>query len=308
MKERHLALVVEDHPETAEDLVQILESIDCTSVVVDNAEDAERQVQEKSFCLILLDLEIKRGPDAIKGHVEHGKSVLRTIRATCGDYNGNAFTLPVLIVSGFARERDPAVDVMKSGASDIIQKPFVSGHVSERIRQALQDSGRRTHDACSALPRRRTVNPDDEIVLAIPGDRVRRRRTRVTVAGNPVELTDASLKILLNLMLARQKGVMANKVDMGANAEQGFKGISNLRNELKVAVGNFEIVENKYHGDYCFIDRVRIGECAFEKLQQIGNHAISTLVEQLRGPSSGPAKESEGNSSKFPPHRRRSQK
>ena len=306
MKDRHLALVVEDHLEIADDLVQILDSIDCASVVVDNAEDAEKQVQEKSFCLILLDLEIKRRPDAIKGHIEHGKSVLRTIRATYGDYNGNAFTLPVLIVSGFARERDPAVDVMKSGASDIIQKPFASGHVSERIRQALQDSGRRTHDSCGALPRFRTVNPDDELVLAIPGDRVRRRRTRVTVAGNPVELTDASLKILLHLMAARQKGEMANKVDMGASAEQGFKGISNLRNELKIALGNVDIVENKYHGNYCLIDRVRIGECALENLLQIGNHAISTLVEQLQELPSVPAQKSEGNSTNFPTDRHRS--
>ena len=44
-----------------------------------------------------------------------------------------------------------------------------------------------------------------------------------------------------------------------------------------------KIIENKYHGDYCLIDRVRIGECAFEKLRQIGNRAITTLVEQLEG-------------------------
>jgi len=151
MKERHLALVVEDDPETAEDLGQILESVDCGSVVVDNAEDAKKRLQEKSFCLILLDLQIKSAPDEIKGHVEYGKRVLRTIRATHPDHNGKSFTLPVLIVSGFAKERDEAVDVMKSGATDIIEKPLGSGRVSERIRQALQDSGRRTHDACGGL-------------------------------------------------------------------------------------------------------------------------------------------------------------
>ena len=86
MKERHLALVVEDQIETAEDLVQILQSIDCSSVVVDNAEDAEKRLQEKSFCLILLDLQIKSAPDEIKGHVEYGKRVLRTIRATHGEH------------------------------------------------------------------------------------------------------------------------------------------------------------------------------------------------------------------------------
>jgi DNA-binding response OmpR family regulator len=283
MKERHLALVVEDDRETAEDLVQILESIDCASVVVDNAEDAEKRLQEKSFCLILLDLQIKSVPDAIKGHAEHGKRVLRTIRSTYGDYNGTSFTLPVLIVSAFAREWAPAYDVMKSGASAIVHKPLVGGQVSESIRQALQDSGRRNHDACGAVPAQRRVDPDHEIILAIPGDRVRRRRTRVTIAGNPVDLTDASLRILLTLMLAWQKGNMANKIDMGANADQGFKGISNLRSELKLGLGNVDIVVNRYHGNYCFIDSVRIGECAFDKLLQIGNHAITTLVEQLRG-------------------------
>lgn len=296
MKERHLVLVVEDHAETAGDLVQILESIDCASVVVDNAEDAERQLHEKAFCLILLDLEIKRAKDSIKGHVEHGKKVLRTIRETYSEHRETFYSLPVLIVSGFARETDVAVEVMKTGASDIIHKPLSSGRVSDGIRQALQNSGRRTHEACSSPSGRRRVSADDEIVLAIPGDRIRGRRTRVTLGGNPADLTDTSLRILLNLMVARQKGEMANKVDMGANAEQGFKGISNLCSELKPALDDVKIVENKYHGDYCLSDRVRIGECALEKLRQIGNRAISTLIDQLQGPPSAPAQESEGNS------------
>jgi hypothetical protein len=194
---------------------------------------------------------------------------------------------------------------MKTGASDIIQKPLVSGQVSERIRQALQDSGRRTHGACGEIPRQQIVSLDNGIVVAIPGERVG-RRTRVTVGGNPVEVTDASLRILLNLMLAHSKATVANKRDMGATAEQGFKGVANLHSELKPVLGDVKIVENKYHGDYCFVKGVSIGECSFDKLLQIGNHAITTLVEQLRGLSSGPAKESEGNSPKFPPHRRRS--
>jgi DNA-binding response OmpR family regulator len=289
MKKRHIALVVEDDPETAEDLVQILESIDCASVVVDNAGDAEKQLQEKSFCLILLDLQIKSLPDSIKGHVEHGKSLLRTIRAKYSEHKEIFYSLPVLIVSGFARETDVAVEVMKTGASDIIQKPLVSGQVSERIRQELQNSGRRTHDACAELAKQRSVSPDEGIILAIPGDRLG-RRTRVIVSGNTVELTDTSLRILLHLILARRKGVMANKADMGVNAEQGFKGISNLCNELKPALHEVKIVKNKYHGDYCLVEGVTIGECAFDKLLQIGNQAISTLVEELRGLSTRSAK------------------
>ena len=97
---------------------------------MDNREDALAALQNKSFCLILLDLQIKSAADAIKGHVEHGKALLRKIREKYGDHNGTAFWLPVLIVSGFAREVDEAVDVMKDGASDVIQKPLENQQVS----------------------------------------------------------------------------------------------------------------------------------------------------------------------------------
>jgi DNA-binding response OmpR family regulator len=281
MKERHRALVVEDDAETAGDLVQILESINCASVVVDNAEDAEKQIQATAFCLVLLDLEIKSAPDSIKGHVEQGKRVLRTIRALHGDHDGNSFSLPVLIVSGFAREAESAVEVMKDGASDVIQKPLVdSGQVSSRIRQALQKSGRHSHEVCADLPRKHRVSLQAGIVIEIPGDRIR-RRTRVTVGGNPVEITDASLRILLSLIVAHRKDTVANKADWGASAEQGFKGVSNLRNELKLVLGDVNIVESLYHGDYRFVNGVNIGKCAFDLLRRIENYAITTLVEQL---------------------------
>lgn len=100
MRQRHIALVVEDDKEMAEDLSEILRSIDCASVIVDNSEAALVELQKKRFCLILLDLQIKSEADAIKGHVEHGKGLLRKIREKHGDHNGTAYWLPVLIVSG----------------------------------------------------------------------------------------------------------------------------------------------------------------------------------------------------------------
>ena len=72
MKNGHCALIVEDDAETALDLQQILNSLDCYSVPVTNVEDARSELEARSFCLVLLDLEIKSEPDAIKGHVEYG--------------------------------------------------------------------------------------------------------------------------------------------------------------------------------------------------------------------------------------------
>lgn len=280
MRERHIALVIEDDKETAEDLAEILLSIDCDSVVADNRADALIELQAKSFCLILLDLQIKSAPDSIKGHVEHGRALLRNIREKHGQHTGAAFWLPVVIVSGFAREVNEAVEVMKDGASDVVQKPLDRQQVSERIRRALQASGRQTHERCHQLPPPQHLNLKDGIVIAIPGDRIG-RRTRVTIASKSVQLTDNSLKVLLRLMVGKQKGDLVHKHDLGAAEDQGFKGISILRNELKGVLGDVDIIKNHYHGNYSLESNVVIGECAIAKLLQIGDKTISILAKLL---------------------------
>jgi len=289
MNKRHIALIVEDDQETAEDLREILQSFDCDSVVVDNREDALAALQNNSFCFVLLDLQIKGAADSIKGHIDHGKGVLRKIREKYGDHHGTAFWLPVLIVSGFAREVDEAVDVMKDGASDVIQKPLENQQVSERIRQALQASGRPTHDRCHEAPPIQGPNLKDGVVIAIPGDRIK-RRTCVTIASKSVNLADASLKVLLRLMVAQRKGDPVHKIDLGATADQGFKGVSTLRNELKPLLGQVDIIKNDYHGNYSLVDGVRIGECAVDKLLKIGDRTISHLAAELRLPVPRPTK------------------
>jgi hypothetical protein len=191
----------------------------------------------------------------------------------------------VLIVSGFAREVEEAVDVMKDGASDVIQKPLDSQEVSERIRKALHASGRLTHDRCHEPPATQRLNLNDGVVIAIPGDRIG-RRTRVTIASRPLDLPDASLKVLLHLMVARRNGAPVNKVDMGATADQGYKGISILRNELKPVLGSVDIIKSHYHGDYSFEDNVAIGECVVDKLLKIGDTKISALAKELQNQAS----------------------
>jgi len=289
MKEQHIALVVEDDRETAEDLREILRSIDCDSVVVDNAEDALVALPKKPFCLVLLDLQIKSVSDSIKGHVEHGKALLRKIREKHVDHNGISFWLPIIIVSGFAREVNEAVDIMKDGASDVIQKPLDSRQVSEGIRQALQHSGRQTHDRCHGEPPTQHPNLKDGVVIAIPGDRIR-HRTRITIASRPVDLTDASLKILMHLMIAQKNGMSVHKIELGARADQGFKGISNLRNELRQVLGCLEIIKNDYRGNYSFVENVKIGECASDKLLEIDDKTISRLAIQLQPQFENPTK------------------
>ena len=128
-------------------------------------------------------------------------------------------------------------------------------------------------------------------MIAIPGDRIK-RRTRVTIASKSVDLPDASLKVLLRLMRAQRKGKPVHKIDLGATAEQGFKGISTLRNELKPALGGVDIITNDYHGNYSLVDDVKIGECAVDKLLKIGDRTISQLATELRRRASATRQES----------------
>jgi CheY-like chemotaxis protein len=304
MKSRHCALIVEDEAETAFDLREILKSLDCDSVPVTNAEDAMRELEKGSFCLVLLDLEIKGEPDAIKGHVEYGKSLLRKIRQMDSEHIGLRFWLPVLVISGFARERDEALQLMKDGATDVIQKSIDSQAVSQAIRKALAESGRETHDLCENHPVVHRDNFKEKVVIAIPGDQSK-RRTTVRLGSQSVTLTDSSLRVLLHLVLGHLQNQQVHKTDLGAHQDQGFKGISILRGELKQVLGDTDIIKNHYHGYYGFLPSVTIGEIAFDRLLKLGDGAISSLAEKIRKQSSPPEKESGGNSGKFPPQRRR---
>jgi len=296
MSGRHLALIVEDDRPTAEDLAEILNSLTCDSIIADNKCDALVTLQSNAFCFILLDLEIKGNSGSIKGHTEHGNSLLREIRRMHSDHSGLCYWLPVLIVSGFAREVSAAVDVMKDGADDIIHKPFIARDVSAKIRGALECSGRPTHNLCGEKPAPRATDAGKGILLAIPGDR-NRRRTRVMVGSKSIMLPNRSLKLLLHLMVAHEAGKAVHKRDLGASDDQGFKGVSELRAELQPALGDgVDIIGNDYHGNYRLTDEVTICSCDTEKLAEIGDTKIAELARGLRRRLDARSPKSEGNS------------
>jgi DNA-binding response OmpR family regulator len=291
----HRVLIVEDDRATAEDLGAIVKSLGSHSRIVTNKRDALAALRAGTFCLILLDLQIKRVPDSIKGHTEYGNSLLREMRQMHLDHTGACYWLPIVIVSGFAREAAAAVEVMRAGAHDVIQKPFEGRQVSAIIRQALERSGRIAHDLCLAGPSSRVPRPGGKLVLGVPGDRVR-RRTRVMVGSQPVMLTDASLRVLLHLMVAFQNKATVHKRELGAKSEQGFKGISVLREALRPTLGEgVDIIGNDYQGNYFLKDGVTIGNCDAAKLAEIGDQKITELARTLRPPRARRHK-SDGNS------------
>ncbi|HEX6858860.1 MAG TPA: response regulator [Caulobacteraceae bacterium] len=74
---------------------------------------------------------------------------------------------PVIVVTGHA-DIDLAVDAMKAGASDFLQKPFRSSVLLERIEQALATSGRKVAESEEVAEHRKilaTLSPRQKDVL-----------------------------------------------------------------------------------------------------------------------------------------------
>lgn len=214
MSGRHVALLVEDEPEMAKDLGELLESIGHDHVHVTNAEDARRVIEKTQFCYVLLDLQIKAHADSIKAHAEAGLSVLEFIREkypkrTEGDH------LPVLIVSGHAKEHYFVVKAFQTGADDFITKPVSESKppFKDKIQDALRRSGREKHQNCAGTPARgggkpaTVAEPTDgpRLSMTITGQQ-EDKRTVVTIADRAVPLTANSFFLVFRLVHGRACG------------------------------------------------------------------------------------------------------
>lgn len=280
MTHRHRTLIVEDDKPTAEDLEDLVRSLDCDPIVVDNKKDARAALDRETICFALLDLQIKLEPDSLRGNPEAGTTLIRDVRRRYPDHAGGCYRMPILVVSGYAREADRAVQVMKDGADDVIQKPLDTRLVAERIHHFLQRSGRSDHTACPAFA---TRSPAPGLLISVSGERDR-RRTKVVIGTTTIKLTDGDLRVLLHLMVAKLAGTKVHKSDLGATSDQGFKGISELRHEIAPALAEgVDIIDNDYNGNYSLTDGVTIGVCDIAKLIAIGDHKIAELAEKLRG-------------------------
>lgn len=282
MSGKHRALIVEDDPAIVEDLALILEALGCAHSAVDNRRDALAELGREHFCFVLLDLQIKSEPDSIKGHAEMGHSLLREIRRLYPDHAERCHRLPILVISGYAREADDAVEVMKNGADDVIQKPLSDKRVSQSIRGSLEKSERADHAACLKYRSAALSADGDTLVLHIPGERTV-RRTRVVIGGRHAELTDRSLGVLLQLLIAQHKDGRVHKEDLGATADQGFKGVSVLAEEMKPAMPEGRrLVVNLYYGWYRLGDGIALGNVDFDGLVTAKNEKIRSLLRELK--------------------------
>lgn len=292
--QNHRALIVEDEPEAAADLVEILKACGCAGVIATNRRDALARLEEGAFCIILLDLQIKAEPESIRGHFEHGMQFLKEARSRYPQLFGAKYSLPIVVLSGLASETEAAVAVMRDGASDVVQKLSTREHKTERIHRAMETSGRTSHRVCEESSALAPVNAVDELTLSISGEQVGRRLV-VCLGQRRATVTHRALKVLLHLVIGRLSGSLVHKIDLGSCADQGFRVVSVLREQLGKAYEGDEkqLVTNDHRGSYGLADRVKIGGVDTAKLERLGDREITKLAREIRR-ISAPKEESVG--------------
>lgn len=283
--QQHLVLVVEDEPDTAEEVAKILRKLDCEPVKIDNRADALKAITERQFCLVILDLNIRWTGENMAGDVKAGRELLREIRARYNEHTGRGYRLPVLVVSGNTRDVETAGDVTDDGADRVVRKIFTASEVSDHVRRLLERSGRDTHDMCSETFLRPRLANGERLLLSIPGDALP-RGTKVVLGTTPIPLTKRMLLALLELVaakLAEPATGRAHKSDLGKSEQSGSKAAFDLRKELLPATGEtLNIIANDHKGNYWLTDDVEIGDIAFERLVELSDEDVTDAAERIR--------------------------
>lgn len=147
----HIALIVEDEPEMAAELTELVRSFGHGSVHAENKTDALAHIAGGGFCYVLLDMQIKTDRGSIKSYVSAGVALLEEIRRRFPHRaSTDMHLLPVLVVSGHAKEHDNVVRAFQRGADDFIRKPLsLDGqNLETNIRHCLEQAGRAGHGSC----------------------------------------------------------------------------------------------------------------------------------------------------------------
>lgn len=133
-------LIVDDEKNIRLTLTQALEHLQMKTDTAVNGEEALAKLKEKDFGLILLDLKMP-GMDGIE--------VLRQVREIRPDIH-------VIIITAYG-SIESAVEAMKLGAVDFIQKPFAPNEIRELVSQVLDRDG---------LSKQKAVDYESHIELA----------------------------------------------------------------------------------------------------------------------------------------------
>ena len=206
-------LVIDDNQELQFSLEKVLKEAGYTINQAISIKEAQKQLEERTYDLILLDWMLPDGS---------GVDFLKQIRQ-------DGLKTPVLLFSS-KNEVIEKVEALDAGADDYLEKPFSNIELLARIRALL-----------------RRESPQKQSIITIGPMKIDTIERRVTVDENPIDLSTKEFELLE--FLARNSNVVLTRYQLLEHINRDFETmtssnivdahIKNLRKKL----GKPELIE-----------------------------------------------------------------
>lgn len=128
------ALIVEDDDAVIKPLSKKLKSMGHEFTIKKNQEDALSCIGNQTFDYVLLDLKLPVDSDDIDPDSNVGFNLLKQIREKYGKEH-----CPIIVMTAHEKTVSSAVEAMKKGANDFVEKPFKQGELERKISEILHD-------------------------------------------------------------------------------------------------------------------------------------------------------------------------
>ncbi len=215
-------LVVEDDPDTARDLTELLARAGHRGAVAESGVAALEYVHSHRPDLILLDLGL---PDI------HGLTFLNRLRT--------ASMLPLIVVSGMDKDR---VAALEAGADDYVGKPFNRSEIVARI---------------NALMRRIQTTPANESTITVGRIELNVPQRRANIRGRRVHLTPIEYNLLYTLMRSAGQCVTYKDLIRAVWGDSYAGDFSVLR--VNISRLRTKLDDNSRRGASCIVTEAGVG-------------------------------------------------
>jgi DNA-binding response OmpR family regulator len=271
---KHVALIVEDHRDTARVLVDMVRSIGHDARVVETLEEVRAEIARGGFCYVLLDLEIPVEPGA-PPMIGAGETALELLRESDHRRNDDGrHWLQILIVTAYSTEPDFVSRMYDADANGFIAKPFGDRPelVLDRIRNCLKRARRDKHELCAPAK-----GAPERVTLAL-GARLA-KRDEVFVNGVRCELQHGRFVLLVKLIddHLRAKGSWSSRSVLGI--VRSPEAPSRLRDALAPGVPEgFEIIQSDRAGSHRLNPLIEVAPIDWGVLRTYPEEAIRKIA------------------------------
>ena len=166
----HRALVVEDEPQTAEDVRVLLESRGDRPRVATTVEEALAALAEERFCYVVCDQQLptRAGEAPVIGG---GERVLRAIRKGDDRRLGSFHVLPVVVLTSYSGHEDFVSKMYDLGASAFMSKPLKGNfeRLLDKVTVGLERAKRGAHEECAPVARAEDAGGGEALPRVEPG-------------------------------------------------------------------------------------------------------------------------------------------